>query len=189
MHSNHLPVAGLSQPSRIPEIVGGRISCAAERDRGETFSGGQRLRSSRRSFSGEYHSGGRYEWGAFVMDVWKKQLDLLVEETMAFVRTVGDDASKKTDFPQTAAPREKQGVPRHPEPMQLPMAAEVSTPKDRLDRERDVIQKHVADFKANQRKFQKDREEYYARTMANARATPWTPRSRDNDKPLIGSSH
>jgi hypothetical protein len=122
------------------------------------------------------------------MDEWKKQLDLLVEETMAFVRTVSDDASKKIDFPQTATPREKQGV-RHPEPMQLPMAAEVSTPKDRLDGERDVIQRRVADFKANQRKFQKDREEYYARTMANARATQWTPQSRDNDRPLIGPSH
>ena len=108
------------------------------------------------------------------MDVWKKQLDLLVEETMAFVRTVGDDASKKIDFPQSAAPREKQGVPRHPEPMQLQMAAEVSTPKDRLDGERDVIQRRVADFKANQKRFQKDREEYFARTMANARATQWT---------------
>ena len=67
--------------------------------------------------------------GAFVMDEWRKQLDLLVEQTMAFVRTVGDDASKKIDFPQTATPREKQGVPRHPEPMQLQMAAEVSIRK------------------------------------------------------------
>jgi hypothetical protein len=113
------------------------------------------------------------------MDEWKKQLDLLVEETMAFVRIVGDGASKKVDFLQTAMPREKQDVSRHPEPMQLPRAAEISSPKDRLDRERDVIQTRVADFKANQMKFQKDREEYYARTMANARATQWTPRSRD----------
>jgi len=51
-----------------------------------------------------------------------------------------------------------------------------------------VIQRRVADFKANQKKFQKDREEYYTRTMANARATQWTPRSRGNDKPLIGPS-
>lgn len=73
------------------------------------------------------------------MDNWKKELDLLVEETMAFARSVGDDGSKKIDFPQTATPRESQGVARHPEPMQLLMAAEVSTSKDRLDRERDVI--------------------------------------------------
>jgi hypothetical protein len=120
------------------------------------------------------------------MQEWKKQLDLLVEETMAFVRTVGDDASKKIDFLRAAAPREMHGVPGHPEPTQPPMAAEVLTPKDRLDGERDVIQRRVAHFKANQKKFQKDREEYYARTMANARATQWTPRSRDSDNPLIG---
>jgi hypothetical protein len=166
---------------------GGRINCEAECGRSETLSGGQRLGFSRRSFFGEYHSVGRYEWGAFVMHEWKRQLDLLVEETMAFVRTVGNDASRKTYFPQTGAPREEQGIPGHPEP-QLPMAAEVPTPKYRLDGERDVIQRRVADFKANQRKFQKDREEYCARTMANARATRWTPRSRDNDKPLKGPS-
>jgi hypothetical protein len=121
------------------------------------------------------------------MNEWKKELDLLVEETMAFVRSVGDDASKKIDFPQTAAPRESQGVASHPEPMQLPMAAEVPTPKDRLDMERDVIQRRVANFKANQKKFQKDREEYYTRTMATARAQ-WISQSRDNDKPLTGPS-
>ena len=122
------------------------------------------------------------------MGEWKNQLDLLIEETMAFVRTVSDDASKKIDFLQIATPREEQSVPRHPEPKLLPMAADVSTPKDRLDGERDVILRRVANFKANQEKFQKDREEYYARTMANARATQWSPRSRDNDKPLIGPS-
>jgi hypothetical protein len=121
------------------------------------------------------------------MDEWKKQLDVLVEETMAFVRTVSGDASKEIDFPQTAAPRESQGVARHPEPMQLPMTAEVSPPKDRLDRERDAIQKRVANFKANQKKFQRDREEYYTRTMATARAQRIS-QSRDNDKALAGPS-
>ena len=77
--------------------------------------------------------------GGVVMDEWKNQLDLLVEETMAFVRTISEDASKKIDFPQAASPPEKQGVPRHNESMQVPIAAEVSAPKDRLDRERDVI--------------------------------------------------
>jgi hypothetical protein len=56
--------------------------------------------------------------------------------------------------------------------------------KDRLDRERDVLQMRVANFKANQRKFQQEREDYCTRTMSDARATQWTPPSRDNDKPL-----
>lgn len=70
------------------------------------------------------------------MDEWKRQLDVLVDETMAFVRTVSGDASKKIDFRQTVAPRELQGVP---ELMQLPMAAKVPPPIDKLDRESDVI--------------------------------------------------
>jgi hypothetical protein len=43
------------------------------------------------------------------------ELGLLVEETMAFVRSVSGDASKKIDFRQTVASRESQGAARHPE--------------------------------------------------------------------------
>jgi hypothetical protein len=131
---------------------------------------------------------GRYQWWAF-MDDWKKQLDLLVEETLLFIRSVGGDASKKIEFPQTAAPRESQGVVRQPEPAQLPMAVEVSPPEVRLDRDGDEIHRRVANFKANQKKFQKDREEYYSRAMADARAPNCPLESSDNDKPLAGSSN
>jgi hypothetical protein len=41
--------------------------------------------------------------------------------------------------------------------------------------ERADIQKRIATFKANQQRFQREREEYYATTMARARATQWTP--------------
>jgi hypothetical protein len=127
---------------------------------------------------------GRYQWWAFIMDDWKKQLDLLVEETLSFVRSVGGGGSKKVDFLQTVAPRESQGVVRQPEPAQLPMAVEVLPQNFRFDRERDEIRRRVANFKANQKKFQKDREEYYTRTMADARATQLSPGSSANDKPL-----
>jgi hypothetical protein len=60
------------------------------------------------------------------------------------------------------------------EPRQLPTAVEVPTPRDRLDTERDVVQRRLANFKAIQEKFQQDREEYYTRTMSDARATQWT---------------
>jgi len=40
--------------------------------------------------------------------------------------------------------------------------------------ERAEIRTRVATFKANQQRFQRKREEYYATTMAKARATPWT---------------
>jgi hypothetical protein len=65
-----------------------------------------------------------------------------------------------------------------------PVVAEVLTPKNRLDMERAVIQKRVADFAANQKKFQQEREEYCTRTMADARATQWTaPRHLATDGP------
>ena len=117
------------------------------------------------------------------MNDWRKQRDLLIEETMAFAQRVRSDAPKKFEFPKTVAPPVSQGVSTQPEPVRPPMTAEVPTPKDRLDSERDVIQRRVANFKANQKKFQNDREDYYTRTMSDARATQ-TPRSRDNDRPL-----
>jgi hypothetical protein len=52
------------------------------------------------------------------------------------------------------------------------------SPKERLDMERADIRKRVATFKANQQRFQREREEYYAMTMAKARATQWTPQTR-----------
>jgi hypothetical protein len=54
--------------------------------------------------------------------------------------------------------------------------------------ERDLIQRRIANFKANQKKFQQDREEYYTRTMADTRANRWAPRSCDSDRLLMGPS-
>jgi len=97
-----------------------------------------------------------------------RKRDLLIEETLAFVQGVAADAPKTIDLPKPVVP----SVPR-------PFVAEVPTTKSRLDMERAVIQRRVANFKANQEKFQQEREEYYAKTMADARATQWTPRSRN----------
>jgi hypothetical protein len=41
--------------------------------------------------------------------------------------------------------------------------------KDRLAREREEIAARVANFKATQEKFQREREEYYTATLENAR--------------------
>jgi hypothetical protein len=65
----------------------------------------------------------------------------------------------------------------------LPKPLEVTTPssqqpvvkqltsKERLDIERAEIRKRVETFGANQQRFQREREEYYAATMAKVRAT------------------
>jgi uncharacterized membrane protein len=97
---------------------------------------------------------------AFAMNEWTAKRDLLIEETMAFVQGAVADAPKTTDATKPVVA----SVPR-------PVAGEALTPKNRLDMERAVIQKRVADFAANQKKFQQEREEYYEKTMADARAT------------------
>jgi hypothetical protein len=61
--SNHLQVAELSQHSRIPEITCGRITARVDATNSEAFTGGQRLQSTRRWFSGEYYSGGGMSGG------------------------------------------------------------------------------------------------------------------------------
>jgi hypothetical protein len=81
---------------------------------------------------------------------------------------------------RSTAPEHLPVVATQPEPRQLPRAAEVPTPRDRLDTERDVVQRRLANFKAIQKKFQQDREEYYTRTMSEARATQWALRNGDN---------
>jgi hypothetical protein len=116
------------------------------------------------------------------MSDWRKQRDLLIAETMAFAQESAAMLPENLNSPNPFAQPLSRGVGIEPEPRKLPVAAEVPTPKDKLDAEREVIQKRVANFKANQKKFQQEREEYYTRTMSEARATQWTPRSRDKDK-------
>jgi hypothetical protein len=43
--------------------------------------------------------------------------------------------------------------------------------KDRLRREREEITARVANFRATQEKFEREREEYFETTMENARKT------------------
>jgi outer membrane murein-binding lipoprotein Lpp len=45
--------------------------------------------------------------------------------------------------------------------------------QDRLALEREEISARVANFKATQEKFQREREEYYAATMEAARSVRW----------------
>jgi hypothetical protein len=45
----------------------------------------------------------------------------------------------------------------------------MTEPQDRLTREREEIAARVANFKATQEKFEREREEYFATTLENAR--------------------
>jgi hypothetical protein len=96
------------------------------------------------------------------MSEWTKQHDVLIEETLAFVQGVVADAPEKTYSPKSVGPS-----------VQRPVVGEVPSQKNRIDSERAMIQRRVADFAARQQKFQQEREEYYERTMKAARATRW----------------
>jgi hypothetical protein len=110
------------------------------------------------------------------MDDWRKQRDLLIEETMVFAKSVRTNGPKQFGFPDTMAQPISIAVVTHSEPSQLPKPTEVPM----LGGERELIKRRLANFKALQKKFQQEREEHYARTMSDARATQWTPRTRIN---------
>jgi len=84
----------------------------------------------------------------------------LIDQTLSLAKNVAVPEPKPIDLARPS--------------WQRPCAKQL-TPKERLDMERADIQKRVATFKANQQRFQKEREEYYTTTMAKARA-PQSPK-------------
>jgi hypothetical protein len=108
------------------------------------------------------------DFEAFMMNEWMKQRDLLIQETMEFVQEVAANS-------KIVAPLVQQVVEANKP--QIPLEAKDPAPTDKLDMERADILRRVANFKANQRRFQREREEYFAGTMAKARANQWTPQT------------
>jgi hypothetical protein len=94
-----------------------------------------------------------------------KQTASLIDRNPSMVETVAVADAKPFEV---APPSSQQPLLKQP------------TSKERLDMERADIQKRIATFKANQQRFQREREEYYATTMAKARATQWTPPGNPN---------
>jgi hypothetical protein len=102
------------------------------------------------------------------MHEWMKQRDLLIEETLEFVQGVA--ANFKDALPVAKGVAE----PSTPDTLaQSPLEAKVPAPTDKLDVERASILRRVANFKANQQRFQREREDYFAGTMAKLRANRW----------------
>jgi hypothetical protein len=128
---------------------------------------------------------------------WMRERDLLIAQTMAFVQSV--TGGKKPDAEQPVAYAEALGraaspampdieamlaeaigVPMLPKPIQ-PMPskanevlhpAEVSRPALPLRSEyQSEIQARVANFRAHQQRFLKEREDYCTRTMAKVQAS------------------
>jgi hypothetical protein len=87
---------------------------------------------------------------------WKRDSDLLVEETLAFAQRIAAAKPVRTEFPTQV------------EPAKAIEPAKIEKPRDKLF-EREEIRQRIVDFKATQNKFQREREEYYKATMAKVR--------------------
>jgi hypothetical protein len=93
------------------------------------------------------------------MKLWMRERDQLIEQTMAFVEGV---AAMR---PVRAEPAPKPEAPR-------PVVAIKPATAIFLGSERAEIQQRVANFKAQQEKFQRAREAHYTAIISETRATP-----------------
>ncbi len=91
------------------------------------------------------------------MQQWMRDRDLLVEEALAFVQGVATNKPARIETPTQVEPPKTVAV------------WQVAKPRDKLFEREEMLQR-VADFKANQHKFQREREEYYELTMAKVRS-------------------
>jgi hypothetical protein len=102
--------------------------------------------------------------------MWKKERDLLIAQTMAFVQSV---TGKTTDANSGFESRLLETLPSN-EPVTvarpadvLPVVRVTSTSHSDM---RDEIRRRVAAFRDRQQHFDRDRDEYCNATMAKARA-------------------
>jgi hypothetical protein len=97
------------------------------------------------------------------MKWWMRERDQLIEQTMAFVEGVAAAGPKRTSAPVVQAEPSRPVEP--PKPAALAYMAS----------ERAEIEKRVANFKAQQQKFQRAREEHYNAVFAKTRFVPGNP--------------
>jgi|SRR5579863_4486557 hypothetical protein len=112
---------------------------------------------------------------------WKKERDLLIAQTMAFVQSV---AGKATDVKSTDVQGEVEPVPLDkPAEMVLPRESipVVRVSPGRYSELREEIRGRVAAFRAHQELFLRDRDEYCDSILAKVRAaTKQSPKAGDN---------
>jgi hypothetical protein len=108
------------------------------------------------------------------MKWWMRERDQLIEQTLAFVEGVAAARPARTIATASASVRAEPAKP-------VEQAGQVEPPKPAglapigpapMASERAEIQRRVANFKAQQQKFQRAREAHYDAIFSKARATP-----------------
>jgi hypothetical protein len=114
---------------------------------------------------------------------WKKERDLFIAQTLAFVQSLG---TQQPDLARAiqSRPVSLKAVERRPEWKPIDAANVdnanklVSPDIQRTDRTptkpgdfRREIEKHILNFRAHQLRFHREREEYFTATLARARAS------------------
>ena len=92
--------------------------------------------------------------------MWKRKSDPLVENTLALVQGMA-----KAEIQRDSAPIEKA------EPAELATRSNLPKPKSRLFDDDEELKARLSEFKAVQRKFEREREEFCARTMEKVRSS------------------
>ena len=101
------------------------------------------------------------------MTDWMKQRDLLMEEALAFAQSVAANTQKMALTPV----HQPDAADDFALSVQRPIAAKEPASQDKPDTEGAIIRKRLENFRANQERFRREREEYCTTTMAKARAT------------------
>jgi hypothetical protein len=113
--------------------------------------------------------------------MWKKERDLLIAQTMAYMQSV---TGKATDTDGRPEPRLESMPMSEPttvaRPADILPAARLSPSHSDL---RDEIRRRVAAFRARQQVFDRDRDEYCNAMMARARAATEHAVNASDDQP------
>jgi hypothetical protein len=103
------------------------------------------------------------------MKWWMRERDQLIEQTLAFVEGVA--AARPARIAAAASARAEPAKPAGPAEPPKPAGLAPIGPAP-MASERADIQRRVANFKAQQQKFQRAREAHYDAIFSKARATP-----------------
>jgi len=121
---------------------------------------------------------------------WKQERDGLIAQTLAFVQSVtgrrDDEAASSTTVPPTTVPPTPDVEPAaQAAKPSVSNAADLASPPPPMARRPIVqtelaneIRARVASFRAHQERFNREREEYFAATLAKLRAAVKDPPPR-----------